>query len=103
MPVSFSYSGERVFTKNSSNDLMNELSCITAIDFGAAAAPRAPSASPAVPATATVMNSRRVVMRASCLCEMSGWLGLTVAPGGGGRLPLQAVEHLERELVAAER
>jgi hypothetical protein len=38
MPVSFSYSGASVFTKKSSNALMNELSWTTDIDFGAAAA-----------------------------------------------------------------
>src|SRR5262245_14038861 len=63
MLVCFSYSGARVFTKKSSNGLMNELSWTTDIDFGAAAARRGPRAAAAPPASVTVRNSRRVLMR----------------------------------------
>src|SRR6266404_4849666 len=61
MPVSFSYSGERVLTKKSSKPLMNELSWTTVIAFGAAPTRRGASAA-APPARAAVRNSRRVLM-----------------------------------------
>src|SRR5437879_13607246 len=61
MPVSFSYSGERVLTKKSSKPLMNELSWTTVIDCGAAPTRRGASAA-APPARAVVRNSRRVLM-----------------------------------------
>src|SRR6185295_7402472 len=63
MPVSFSYSGERVFTKKSSKPLMNELSWTTVIDLTAALARRGATAAAAPPTRAVVRNSRRVLMR----------------------------------------
>src|SRR5512146_2018814 len=63
MPVSFSYSGERVFTKKSSKPLMNELSWTTVIDLTAALARRGAIAAAAPPTRVVVRNSRRVLMR----------------------------------------
>src|SRR5262245_7832850 len=89
MPVAFSYSGARVFTKKSSKALMNELSRTVPMAFGAlppALAQLGASVAP-VATSPTVTNSRRVVMgglRSDGRCDR--------ADGGDGRQGFQTCQ-----------
>src|SRR5262245_25833036 len=87
VPVSFSYSGASVFTKKSSNALMNELSRTVPRAFGAlppASARRGASAVP-VATRLTVRKSRRVVMNASvCADGLARWVAAMVGSGCRG-------------------